>query len=917
MTPVLRKDYAPPAWWIDRVDLECDLEPCATRVKSRLSVRRNPQAPHAALHLNGEALETLALRVNGQPQDPVDCLETPTCLRIDLDEGLNEALIETEVRCDPMANKTLDGLFMSNGGFFTQCEPEGFRRITWFCDRPDIVSQYRVRLEAEATAFPILLSNGHLLESGPLPEGRHYALWEDPFPKPCYLFALVAARLVALERTLHTASGRKVCLQVWVQAHEKARAGFALDCLEAALRWDETRFGLELDLDRYMIVATHDFNLGAMENKGLNLFNAQYVLADPETATDTDFANIESIIAHEYFHNWTGNRVTCKSWFELTLKEGLTVFRDQWFSSDRLAWAAKAGGAQAQASARAVKRIEDIRFLHAVQFAEDEGPMCHAVRPDRYEEINNFYTATVYEKGAEIIGMLHAMVGDEGFVRGVRRYLSDFDGQAVDCEAFVDAMSRANEGLELHSFMAWYDQAGPVHLELKGEWDAPNAHYRLTATQTRDKEPNAPPLPIPFAVGLLTEDGKALPLQLAGEAGPGGMTQRLILKERHQTWVFQGVDASPVLSAPRTPVPPVRVVAECPLDHLFVRFEHDTDPCAQWQAGQTLLEALIFNADLSDQRPRLWRTWAAILESPALEPAFKAVLLTLPPEKTLFQRALSTGGPCADPQTLRTRLIAIEREAGEALTAQWKTAFETHRSQCPWHYTPYQAGQRALRHRALQCLCAAGIGGELAFAQFEAADNMTDRLGALSALVNSPHTPAARQVLQAFEARHHEHTLVMNKWFAVQARAWRFDPALPPLRHKVEELLEHRAFEPGNPNRIQSLLGVFFRENIAEFHDAEGRGYALWARKLREIDRVNPQQAARLARALENAHQYPRPLQNALAPVLESLMQESLSPDLGEVLRKMSACSCWDIKRDATNSLFKNQNLKDDEPKMK
>jgi aminopeptidase N len=544
-TPVTiqRADYRPVPWRIDSVELLFTLDTDNTLVKSRLACvkKRGEEGP---LVLFGDDLELLSLRIDGH--DAGDLLQR-TDAGIELDIPGRVAMVEVVTRVNPAANTTLSGLYASKNGLFTQCEAEGFRRITYFPDRPDVMSRFSVRMEADRARFPVLLSNGNLVASGELPGGRHYAVWEDPFLKPSYLFALVAADLEVLERREKTASGRDVLLQVWVEHGNVDRAGHAMDSLVHSMRWDEETFGLELDLDRFMIVAVGDFNMGAMENKGLNIFNAKYVLARPDTATDADYEGIESVVAHEYFHNWTGNRVTCRDWFQLTLKEGLTVFRDQQFSADMLG---RAAGPAAEASARAVKRIDDVRVLRAAQFTEDSGPMAHPIRPDSYQEINNFYTATVYEKGAEVIRMQHTLLGVEGFRKGMDLYFQRHDGQAVTCDDFVAAMADAN-GRDMAQFMRWYSQAGTPVLSARGEWNAVKRQYTLTLAQYTPPTPGQPdklPLVIPVAVGLIGPDGTDQALRLAGESAAGATTRVLELVAAEQTFVFEDIAAEPVPS---------------------------------------------------------------------------------------------------------------------------------------------------------------------------------------------------------------------------------------------------------------------------------------------------------------------------------------------------------------------------------
>jgi len=613
---VQRADYQPLSWGVESVELSFVLDAERTVVRSRMQCRRNPDAEAGPLVLNGDGLELVALTVDGAAPADGKVLEAPGLLTIALDG--EAADVEVVTRISPRANTALSGLYESKGGLFTQCEAEGFRRITWFPDRPDVMSRFTVTLEGDAATYPVLLSNGNLVEKGSLPGGRHFARWEDPFPKPSYLFALVAGAYVPLERTVTTASGREVLLQVWVEDGMLDRAVHAMDSLEHSLRWDETRFGLELDLDRYMIVVASDFNMGAMENKGLNIFNAKYVLAAPESATDTDYENVESVVAHEYFHNWTGNRVTCRDWFQLTLKEGLTVFRDQEFSADMLA---AAGGE----SARAVKRIDDVRVLRSVQFAEDAGPMAHPIRPDSYQEINNFYTATVYEKGAEVIRMLQTLLGREGFRSGMDLYFSYFDGQAVTCDDFVDAMSEAT-GVDRDHFMGWYAQSGTPRVRAEGRHDAAARTYTLSLAQytppTADQADKRP-LHIPVAVGLIGPDGADLPLRLEGEAHDGGCTRLLELKGAEASFTFVDIDVAPVPSLLRGASAPVILELDEDDAQLAFRMAHDADPFNRWDASQRFMERVVLAiaADPEGEVPEAFLAAWGALAGPAHGPA--------------------------------------------------------------------------------------------------------------------------------------------------------------------------------------------------------------------------------------------------------------------------------------------------------
>ncbi|MDY0012780.1 MAG: aminopeptidase N [Rhodocyclaceae bacterium] len=881
---IQRADYCPLAWTVERVDLRFHLDPAATQVTSRLSCRRNPQARPGPLMLLGEDLELTSLAVDGQPVQPRATVEG-----LEVDLAGDTATLEIVTRIAPEQNTALSGLYVSKGGFYTQCEAQGFRRITYFPDRPDVMARFTVTLEADKAACPVLLSNGNLLETGDLPDGRHYARWEDPFPKPSYLFALVAADLVALERTVQTRSGRDVLLQVWVEKGNLDRAQHAMESLIHALRWDEDSFGLELDLDRYMIVAVSDFNMGAMENKGLNIFNAKYVLASARTASDVDFDNIESVVAHEYFHNWTGNRVTCRDWFQLTLKEGLTVFRDQQFSADMMARAAGPAGA---ASARAVVRIDNVRVLRSAQFPEDAGPMAHPIRPDSYEEINNFYTATVYEKGSEVIRMLHTLLGPEGFRNGMDLYFSYHDGQAVTCDDFVNAMAEAN-GVDLDQFMNWYSQAGTPRVTARGEWDAARGRYTLTLSQRTPPTPGQPaklPLPIPVAVGLLGPDGQDLPLRLEGEAASGATTRVLELTQAEARFTFTDLPAEPVPSLLRGFSAPVILELDEADSRLAFRMAHDADPFNRWDAGQRYLERVILALarEAAAGRPlqvpgALVDACRKLLADDALEPAFRAQALALPGEAYLLERMES-----ADPQPLRAALIHLHRALGQALQADWLATVQAMEVPGPYRYHPADAGRRALANLCLKYLAAAGVeqGLDLAKARFEAARNMTERFGALAALVGSSD-PAREQALAMFHTDFEDDPLVLDKWFALQAGAWRWDEVAPPTLDRVAALVDHPAFSLANPNKVYALLGTFFRANPAEFHRPDGAGYAFWADQVIQLAAGNPQVAARMARALENWRRYTPALQAAIRPELERVAATpALCRDVAEILHK-------------------------------
>jgi len=879
---IRRADYLPLSWTVETVELHFRLDPEATVVTNRMVCVRHPEAEAGPIRLWGEALERVSLTVDGQA--PKAVREHDTLLEIDA-EG-ERVVVEVQTRVNPRANTTLSGLYLSNGGFFTQCEAEGFRRITCFPDRPDVMARFTVTLEADRATCPVLLSNGNLVEQGALPDGRHYARWEDPFPKPSYLFALVAADLVVLERKVETMSGREVVLQIWVEAGNLDRCEHAMDSLIHSMRWDEETFGLELDLDRFMIVAVADFNMGAMENKGLNIFNTKFILAKPDTATDVDYEHVESVVAHEYFHNWTGNRVTCRDWFQLTLKEGLTVFRDQQFSADMLA---RTAGPEGAASARAVKRIDDVRVLRAAQFPEDAGPMAHPIRPDSYQEINNFYTATVYEKGAEVIRMLHTLLGQEGFRNGMDLYFSYYDGQAVTCDDFVEVMSEANNGFDLDQFMRWYSQAGTPRVKASGEWNATEGTYTLTLAQHTPATPGQHaklPLVIPVAVGLIGPDGCDLPLRLEGEAQGGSTTRVLKLTEDAQSFRFVGLQAEPVPSLLRGFSAPVILDLEEDDARLAFRMAHDSDPCNRWDAAQRYAERVVLALAAEPGVPvpeRFVQAFGALLNDAALDPAFRAQALALPGEAYLLERMTP-----ADPLALRAALVRLMRTLGTQLTADWVALFDAMQVPGAYRYHPADAGRRALANLALRYLAAAGHAEGLARAQvrFDAATNMTERFGALAALVNSTHD--GREVaLAAFHERYRDDALVLDKWFALQAGAWRWDVGAAPTLDTVRSLMSNPAFSLSNPNKVYALLGTYFRANPGEFHAADGSGHAFWADQVIALNAKNPQVAARMARALENWRRFTPALQASIRAQLERVLaSENLSADVAEIVGK-------------------------------
>ena len=887
---VYRKDYQPYPYDIPEVSLGFDLVPESTEVRCVMQVRRKPGASaDAALVLDGEELELVSVGVDGSPlpADRYHLAEHSLALY-----GLPEtATVEIVSRCKPAANSTLMGLYVSGGNFFTQCEAEGFRRITWFADRPDVMSRYRVTLRATAD-YPVLLSNGNLLASRQLADGRNEVEWEDPFPKPCYLFALVAGKLTHRETTVRTASGRDVLLQVYSDPGSEDKTEWALDSLVRALRWDETRFGLELDLDRFMVVAVHDFNMWAMENKGLNIFNAAYVLADAQTATDANYEGIESVIGHEYFHNWTGNRVTCRDWFQLSLKEGLTVFRDQEFSADMMAQGMDEAAA---ASARAVKRIDDVVALRAAQFPEDAGPMAHPIRPESYQEIGNFYTATVYEKGAEVIRMQHTLLGEAGFRAGMDEYFRRHDGQAVTCDDFVAAMEsvyvRQHPGRDLSVFRRWYRQAGTPRVTVRLEHDA--AAQRCTVTLSQECAPVGvekkagadyvkAPYHIPFAIGLLDAQGRALPLKHDGKVSD---TALLELTTQSQQWTFDGIAEPPVPSLLRDFSAPVIVEYDWTDAELALLSAHDANPFARWEAGQELATRQILALAEARQAgrtlhadPAFIDAWRALLTDPAIDAAFRARALALPSEKTLAERMAAV-----DPPALSVARDFLRAELGRQLAAEFRAAFDANQTPGEYSPAPEPAGKRALKNLALAHLMAAGDqdAQRLAEQQYASADNMTDSMAALSALINYGQGDYPQQALAAFYDKWRDNPLVIDKWFALQATA------RSTTVQNARELMAHPAFTLRNPNRARALVFQFCLNNARGMHHPDGSGYAFWADQVLALDALNPEIAARLARALDNWSRYVPALR---APMKEALQrvraQDGLSRNVQEIVSK-------------------------------
>ena len=893
-----RADYQAPAWWIDTVDLTFDLDPAKTRVLNKMRLRRNPDVAAQPLRLDGEELNLARVMVNGGGTSFK--MDGNQLVLENLPEGTESFDLEIFTTCAPAKNTQLMGLYVSQGTFFTQCEAEGFRRITYFLDRPDVMASYTVTLRADKALYPVLLSNGNLVDSGALDDGRHFAKWVDPHKKPCYLFALVAGKLVAREQLIKSRSGSNHLLQVYVRPGDLGKTEHAMNSLMYSVAWDEARFGLPLDLERFMIVATSDFNMGAMENKGLNIFNTKYVLASEATATDTDFANIESVVGHEYFHNWTGNRVTCRDWFQLSLKEGLTVFRDQEFSQDL------AGSP----SARAVKRIEDVRVLRTAQFPEDAGPMAHPVRPDSYIEINNFYTVTIYEKGAEVVRMMQTLAtggasgisGREGFARGMKLYFERHDGQAVTCDDFASAIADANPTSDLArllpAFKRWYSQAGTPHVHATGNYDAAARTYTLTLTQSCAPTPGQSakePFVIPVELGLLSASGAALPLQMADESVPGATSRTVVLTEPTQTLTFVHVDAEPVPSLLRNFSAPVVLDIDYTDAQLLTLLAHDADAFNRWEAGQRLALLIAINtiADSAYQASAngtfdhkfldadFIEAMRTVLRNPALDAAFKELVLTLPSE-TYIAEQLNV----VDPQRIHAVREAMREQLALALQADWEWAWEQNQDTGGYRPDPVSSGRRALSGLALQMLCiAARRTGDVvwpgkAYQRFKVAANMTDRFNALTALVASGSELAA-PALARFHTLFKDEPLVIDKWFALQAGAPdRGGNVLPAVR----QLMQHPDFSLKNPNRARSVIFSYCSANPGAFHRADAAGYVFWSDRVIELDAINPQVAARLARALDRWKKLAEPWRSGAR---EAIARVAARPDLSNDVREV------------------------------
>ncbi|HVF36019.1 MAG TPA: aminopeptidase N [Candidatus Saccharimonadia bacterium] len=870
-SPTRLADHRPPAWRVVDVVLRFELDFECTRVHARLALERNRAVERAPIVLDGEGLALVSVALDGVVLEPGQYARDAKRLTLPCDD--DAATVETLVEIAPARNTALEGLYRSGEFLLTQCEAEGFRHITFFPDRPDVMARYDVTLVAEPARFPVLLSNGNPAGNGVLGDGRHYARWVDPHPKPSYLFALVAGRLEHIEGRYRTAEGRDVALRIYADADAIGRCEHAMDCVVRAMRWDEQRFGRSYDLDAYHIVATNDFNQGAMENKGLNIFNAKFIVADTASATDADFRNVEGVVAHEYFHNWTGNRITCRDWFQLSLKEGLTVFRDQEFSADM--------------NSRAVKRIEDVRGLRAHQFPEDAGPFAHAVRPDTYLEINNFYTATVYEKGAEVVRLLHTVLGEQAFRRGMDLYFERHDGEAVTCEDFVRALGDASSR-DLSPFLAWYSQAGTPQLRVSESHDAAARSYTLSFTQGTPPTPGQPdkrPLPIPVRLALYRDDGEPLPLTLAHETTPGPLQRVVLIDQAEQQVVFRDVAARPRPSLLQDFSAPVHLHREDDAATLAFLARHDRDALNRWDAIQRLAERAVLAeyartgaGSTTHWFTALTHALDALLADAALDAEYVAECLELPEEAYLAELL-----DHYDPERLYRAREAMQRALAEPITPRLLAQHRILAADPPLARDGAAVGRRRLRNAALALLVRADpvAHSALARAQLEAAGNMTDRLAALTLLVHGG-IEGAQRLAERFYQQHRHDPLVVDKWLTLQAT----NPQ-PGTLERVERLTEHPAFTLRNPNKVRALVGAFARANRVRFHAVNGEGYRFVGGMVLALDPLNPQVAARIAGVFNGWRR--------LEPLRRTLMRSELerlagapqrSSDLAEIVQR-------------------------------
>ena len=871
---IRRKDYQPPEFLVETIHLTFTLQETKTTVTACSSFRRNPEGTGTAdsLNLYGEQMELGLVQIDGSPVDADRLIVTDHDLTItDVQDRFD---LEITTTINPKANTSLSGLYLSSSIFCTQCEAEGFRRITYYPDRPDVLTRFSTRIEAEQAKYPVLLSNGNLVAEGVLDNGFHYVEWEDPFVKPSYLFALVAGDLAVSKDSYTTRSGREVDLFIYTEPRNRDRCAHAMVSLKKSMKWDEDVFGLEYDLDRYMIVAVDDFNMGAMENKGLNVFNSKYILASPETATDQDYMNIEGVIAHEYFHNWTGNRVTCRDWFQLSLKEGLTVFRDQEFSSDM--------------NSRPVQRIQDVRVLRQHQFREDEGPMAHPVRPDTYLEINNFYTVTVYNKGAEVVRMIHTLIGPDRFRNGMDLYFKRHDGQAVTCDDFVAAMADAS-GYNLDQFKNWYSQAGTPVLAVDEDWSAEDGTYRIIVRQHTPETPGQPekkPFHIPLLVGLLDSRGSDITDSVRCDYRKQGGDILLELTEAEQAFTFTGLQEKPLPSMLRSFSAPVKIVPFLSPRDTALLMSHDTDLFNRWDASfsyskSTIIELVESGTDINDAAldERFVGAVDSFLTEEDGDDALNALALQLPEESYL---ALSLND--VDPDRLYEARSRVKKILAEALYDNFLTVYESRNDGRDYTIKPADIGRRSLKNVALDYLVSASERHPetpaIARDQYYNANNMTDRIAVLSVLSHSAGD-IRDELFTHFEDQWLDNPLVMDKWFALQALSSADDTF-----DRVNDLLNHQAFSIKNPNKVRSLIGAFC-QNHRQFHHHSGRGYEFLTGQIIRIDRINPQIAARLSSPLISWKRYEAGRKSLMRNALETIQgTDGLSRDVYEIVSK-------------------------------
>ena len=871
-TTIYLKDYTLPTYQVESIDLIFDLDEDSTLVTSVVKYQYNPASKaERSLQLHGEELELEGIKLDGESLAGSDY--DVDNKRLTISNTPENFTLEIITRIYPQKNTALDGLYKSSGNFCTQCEAQGFRRITYYQDRPDVMSYFSTLIRADKEKYPVLLSNGNLLESGDLENGKHYAKWQDPFAKPAYLFALVAGNLEHISDTFTTMSGRDIALEIYTEAHNIDKCDHAMGSLKRAMQWDEQRFGLEYDLDIYMIVAVDDFNMGAMENKGLNVFNSKLVFASPETATDRDYMAIESVIGHEYFHNWTGNRVTCRDWFQLSLKEGLTVFRDQEFTADL--------------HSRSVQRIQDVRMLRTHQFAEDAGPMAHPIRPASFMEINNFYTLTIYEKGAEVVRLYHSLLGEKGFRKGMDLYFKRHDGQAVTTEDFLAAMADAN-AMDLSQFQHWYEQAGTPFVEASMQYDPNTKTCTLSLVQTCPDTPESShkeTFIIPVAMGLLDANGNDIELQLEGNSRTLGTSHVLQLTKKQQSFTFINIDSEPLPSLLREFSAPVRLVYPYSISNLIFLMQHDSDAFNRWEASQRLAQMIIMDMLLSSAKgealgvePRVIDAYQALLENNDLDYSLRAEALALPSESDIAE-AMDD----ADPEAIHEIREFLRGSIAKALRLSFEAIYIDLEDKGEYKVDAQSIGKRQLKNTCLSYLGAIKDDGiyDTCYQQFNDASNMTDNLAAFAVLLGID-CPQRQQAIDAFEQSWKDNTQVMDKWFMMQATS-----SLPNTLKRVKSLMQHDLFDITNPNKVRAVIGAFANMNPVNFHQADGSGYTFITDRVLELDKFNPQIAARLVRTLINGHQYNAEREALMRQSLEKIKAEKgLSTDVFEIVSK-------------------------------